>query len=80
MGKSPDEQPFLAAYKLRLAKLTLVPITRQLLTVICHMSNMYPKKRASWVGIMINFDRPDHCHDHLNWIERSGVKHKYINI
>ena len=31
MGKSPDEQPFLAAYKLRLAKLTLVPITRQLL-------------------------------------------------
>ena len=31
MGKSPDEQPFLAAYKLRLAKLPLVPITRQLL-------------------------------------------------
>ena len=31
MGKSPDEQPFLAAYKLQLAKLTLVPITRQLL-------------------------------------------------
>ena len=33
MGKSPDEQPFLAAYKLQLAKLTLVPITRQLLYV-----------------------------------------------
>ena len=27
MGKSPDEQPFLAAYLLRLAKFTLVPIT-----------------------------------------------------
>ena len=31
MGKSPDEQPFLAAYKLHLAKLTLVQITIQLL-------------------------------------------------
>ena len=24
---------------------------------------MYPKKRAFWIGTMINFDRPDLCHD-----------------
>ena len=40
---------------------------------------MYPKKGAFWVGAMINFDRPDHCHDRLNWNKRSGVRHKYIN-
>ena len=34
MGKSPDEQPLLAAYKLRLTKLTLVPITGQLLSAL----------------------------------------------
>ena len=50
------------------------------INVIFHIYYMYPKNRAFWVSVMINFDRPDHCHDQLNWIERSGVKHKYINI
>ena len=34
MEKSPDEQPFLAAYKLWLAKLTLVAIAWQLLSIL----------------------------------------------
>ena len=37
-------------------------------------TNMYPKKRAFWVGTMINFHRPDHCHDCINWNKRSGVE------
>ena len=32
MGKIPNKRPFLAAYKLRLAKFTLLPITWQLIT------------------------------------------------
>ena len=33
---------------------------------------------AFWVSAMINFDRPDHCHDRFNWNKSSGVKHKYF--